>query len=147
MRPERGAPRDAGFTLLEVMIAFVIAALAIGALFGGAVAGLDATSVAARYDEAVSLARSHLAAIGHGDAIAPQETRGADGEGFTWHLTIREAGSRQLALSDQDRANDVRPSRAVLYDVRVTESWKVGGRERQFTIATRRFDVRAAEGS
>ncbi len=138
---------ESGFTLIEVLVAFVIAALAMGALFGGTVAGLDATEVAAKYDEAVSLANSHLAAIGHGTAIAPQETSGADGEGFTWHLRIREAGSRQLQLSDQDRANDVKPSRAVLYDVVVTESWKVGHRERQFSIATRRFDVRAAEGS
>ena len=50
MRPDRAA--QSGFTLLEVMIAFVIAALAIGALFGGTVSGLNATSVAARYDEA-----------------------------------------------------------------------------------------------
>ena len=145
MRPDRAA--QSGFTLLEVMIAFVIAALAMGALFGGTVSGLDATSVAARYDEAISLAQSHLAAIGRGAGIAKQDTSGAEGEGFTWHLRVREAGSRQLALSDQDRANDVKPSRAVLYDVIVTESWKAGGRERQVTLATRRFDVRASEGS
>ncbi len=129
------------------MIAFVIAALAMGALFGGTTSGLDATAVAAKYDEAVSLARSHMAAIGHGSPITRQETSGADGEGFTWHLRIREAGSRQLTLSDQDRANDLKPSRAVLYDILVTESWHVGHRERQVSIATRRFDVRAAEGS
>ncbi len=129
------------------MIAFVIAALAMGALFGGTVSGLDATSVAARYDEAISLAQSHLAGIGRGAGIAKQDTSGAEGEGFTWRLLVREAGSRQLTLSDQDRANDVKPSRAVLYDVVVTESWKAGGRERQVTLATRRFDVRAAEGS
>ncbi len=140
-------PAQAGFTLLEVMIAFVIAALAIGALFGGTVSGLDATAVAASYDEAVSLAKSHLAAIGHGTTIAVQETSGADGQGFTWHLRVREAGSRQLALSDQDRANDLKPSRAVLYDVIVTESWHTGHRQRQVTLATRRFDVRAAEGT
>ena len=144
---DRRPTTDPGFTLIEVLIAFVIAALAMGALFGGTVAGLDATEVAAKYDEAVSLANSHVAAIGHGTAIAPQETSGADGEGFTWHLRIREAGSRQLQLSDQDRANDLKPSRAVLYDIVVTESWKVGHHERQFSIATRRFDVRAAEPS
>ena len=138
---------DRGFTLLEVLIAFVIAALAMGALFSGTVSGLDATSVAAKYDEAISLARSHMAAIGRGGAIATQETSGADGEGFTWHLRIREAASRQLALSDQDRANDVKPSRAVLYDVMVTESWKTGARTRQVSLATRRFDVRAADGA
>jgi general secretion pathway protein I len=134
-----------GFTLLEVLIAFVIASLAIGALFEGTVAGLDATSVSAKYDEAVSLAKSHLAGIGHGTAVAPQETSGADGEGFVWHLRIREIGSRELNLSDQDRANDLKPSRAVLYSVTVTESWKAGGRERQVTLSTKRFDVRTAE--
>ncbi len=138
---------DRGFTLLEVLIAFVIAALAMGALFSGTVSGLDATAVAAKYDEAISLAKSHMAAIGRGAAIATQETSGADGESFTWHLRIREAASRQLVLSDQDRANDIKPSRAVLYDIVVTESWKAGGRTRQVTLATRRFDVRAAEGT
>ncbi len=138
---------DRGFTLLEVLIAFVIAALAMGALFSGTVSGLDATAVAAKYDEAISLAKSHMAAIGRGAAIATQETSGADGEGFTWHLRIKEASSRQLVLSDQDRANDIKPSRAVLYDIVVTESWKAGGRTRQVSLATRRFDVRAAEGT
>jgi general secretion pathway protein I len=143
----RGDDGAAGFTLLEVLVAFVIAALAIAALFGGTVAGLNATSVSAKYDEAVSLAQSHLALIGHGAAIAQQETSGADGEGFTWHLRIRSAGRRTLQLSDQDRANDAKPRFAVLYDVIVTESWKAGGRARQVTLATRRVDVRTAEGS
>ena len=138
---------DLGFTLLEVLIAFVIAALAMGALFNGTVSGLDATAVAAKYDEAISLAKSHMAAIGRGSAIAAQETSGADGDGFTWHLRVRETASRQLVLSDQDRANDVKPSRAVLYDIVVAESWKAGGRTRQVVLATRRFDVRAAGGA
>jgi general secretion pathway protein I len=105
---------DQGFTLLEVLIAFVIAALAIGVLYGGTVTGLDATAVSAKYDEAVSLARSHLDPIGHGSAIAVQNTSGADGDGFTWHLHIRQLGSRPLQLSDQDRANDVKPASAIL---------------------------------
>jgi general secretion pathway protein I len=136
---------EAGFTLLEVLIAFVIAALAIGVLYGGTVGGLDATAVSAKYDEAVSLARSHLEPVGHGSAIAIQETSGADGEGFTWHLRIRQVGKRSLQLSDQDRANDIKASSAILYDVVVTESWKVGGRERQVSLSTRRLDVKAAE--
>jgi general secretion pathway protein I len=137
---------ETGFTLIEVLVAFVIAALAMGALYAGTVGGLNATSVAGKYDEAVSLARSHLAAIGRGEPIALQERSGAEGEGFTWHLRIRRHDSRVLTLSDQDRANDVKPATAILYDVIVTESWKAGGRERQVTLATRRFDVQQ-EGS
>ena len=146
MRPElNAAPAQAGFTLLEVLIAFAIAALAIGILFRGTVSGLDATAVAAKYDEAISLARSHLAAIGHGAGIAPQSTSGADGDGFTWHLRIRQVATRSLTLGEQDRANDVKPSHAILYDVSITESWREGGRERQVTLATRRFDVHASD--
>jgi len=137
---------ESGFTLIEVLVAFVIAALAMGALYAGTVSGLNATSVAGKYDEAVSLARSHLAALGRGEPIALQERSGAEGEGFTWHLRIRRHDSRVLTLSDQDRANDVKPATAILYDVIVTESWKAGGRERQVTLATRRFDVQQ-EGS
>jgi general secretion pathway protein I len=140
------ASAEAGFTLLEVLIAFVIAALAIGVLYGGTVTGLDATAVSAKYDEALSLARSHLDPIGHGAAIAIQQTSGADGEGFTWHLRIRQAGSRPMQLNDQDRANDIKPSVAVLYDIVVTESWKVGGQQRQVTLATRRFAIKSSEG-
>jgi general secretion pathway protein I len=128
-----------------VLIAFVIAALAIGVLYGGTVTGLDATAVSAKYDEAVSLARSHLDPIGHGAPLTIQQTSGADGEGFTWHLRIRQAGSRPMQLNDQDRQNDIKPSIAILYDVVVTESWKVGGQQRQVTLATRRLDIKTAE--
>jgi general secretion pathway protein I len=138
--------RQAGFTLIEVLVAFVIAALAMGALYAGTVGGLNATEVAGKYDEAISLARSHLAAIGRGEPIALQERSGVDGEGFTWHLRIRKHASRMLTLSDQDRANDVKPASAILYDVIITESWSAGGRERQVTLATRRLDVQQ-EGS
>jgi general secretion pathway protein I len=143
---DRRPTTDSGFTLLEVLIAFVIAALAIGVLYGGTTTGLDATAISAKYDEAVSLARSHLDPIGHGSAIALQEVSGADGDGFTWHLRIRQAGSRPLQLSDQDRANDIKPANAVLYDVVVTESWKVAGQERHVTLATRRLDVKTTGG-
>ena len=138
--------REAGFTLLEVLIAFVIAALAIGALFGGTAGGLSATAVAAKYDEAISLARSHLAAIGRGEGIKRQETNGVEGDGFSWKIRVRPVGTRQLSLTDQDRANDVKPTAATLYDVVVTESWKAGGRTRQVTLATKRFDTVEGEG-
>ena len=138
---------ERGFTLLEVLIAFVIAALAMGALYSGTISGLDAT---ARLPRNTTRRSRSLAPtwrrLAEARRLPPQETSGADGEGFTWRLRIREASSRQLALSDQDRANDIKPSRAVLYDVVVTESWKVGARVRQVSLATRRFDVRAAEG-
>jgi general secretion pathway protein I len=137
---------DAGFTLLEVIVAFAISALAVGILYEGASGGLMATGSAAKMVEAISLAKSHLAAIGHGDGIAQQDSSGVDGDGFDWHLHIRPIASREMNLSDSDRANDTHETSAVLYDVTVTESWTDGGHTRQVSIGTHRLDMRTAEG-
>ena len=138
--------REAGFTLLEVMVAFIIAALAITLLYNGATGGLNATETAARTQEAVALARSHITAVGRGEAISRQETSGVDGDGYEWHLHVLSVGSRELTLSDSDRANDTKPTNAVLYNVLVGESWEVAGRKHEITLQTRRFDIRTAAG-
>ena len=138
--------REAGFTLLEVMVAFIIAALAITLLYNGATGGLNATETAARTQEAVALARSHITAVGRGEAIARQETSGVDGDGYEWHLHVLSVGSRELTLSDSDRANDTKPTKAILYDIAVTESWTEAGHPHAVTLQTRRFEVRSEGG-
>ena len=138
------APADSGFTLLEVMVAFAIAALAIALLYSGATGGLAATATAEKSQEALTLARSHMAAIGRGSAITPQETDGPDGEGFSWRLRIRQIGSREMTLTDSDRANDTKPTSAVLYDIEVDESWEDAGRTHTLSLRTHRFDMRTA---
>jgi general secretion pathway protein I len=137
---------DTGFTLLEVIVAFAISALAVGILYEGASGGLLATGSAAKTVEALSLAQSHLAAIGHGDAIAQQDSSGVDGDGFDWHLRIHPIATREMNLSDSDRANDTRETSAVLYDITVTESWTEGRHTHRIAIGTHRFDLRTAEG-
>ena len=138
--------RQGGFTLLEVMIAFVIAALALSMLYQGVTGGLRATASAARTEEAVSLVKSHLAAIGRGQGINPQETSGVDGDGFEWRLHIAPIGTRQLTLTDADRANDSKPSAAILYDVQVTESWNDAGHPHEVSLDTHRVDIHTTEG-
>jgi general secretion pathway protein I len=139
-------PSDSGFTLLEAIVAFVISALAVALLYQGATAGLIATETSAKTTEAVLLAKSHLAAIGHGAPIAPQESHGTDGDGFSWKLHVKAIATREMNLSDSDRANDTKPTNAVLYDITVTESWQDGPRTRAVSIGTHRFDMRTADG-
>ena len=148
MRPDPAAPRhpEAGFTLLEVIIAFVISAFAVALLYEGASGGIGATQSAGRTTEALLLARSHLEAIGRGEAIAPQQTRGVDGDGFSWELHIKPISTREMNLSDSDRANDTKPTNAVLYDVLVVESWQDGPHKRTVALGTHRFDLRTAGG-
>jgi len=137
---------QAGFTLLEVIVAFTIAALGLSLMYQGIAGGLASSTGAARIQMAVSLARSHLAAIGHGEAVTPQTTSGVDGDGYNWSLNVRPLATRQLSLSDSDRANDTKPTAAILYDIAVTETWTDGRHKRGVTLHTRRLDTRTAAG-
>ncbi len=123
---------EGGFLLLEVLVAFVIAALALAALFGGAVGGLRATARAGRYEQAVARARSHLAAVG-GDAsvLVPGVRSGDDGSGFRWQVQVAPVATAALAGSPARRP--------LLYRVSVTESWRADGQRRQVQLTTARL--------
>jgi len=57
-------PQSGGFTLLEVVVALAIAAVALVGLFQAGSGGLFAVDTAARAQEAIQRAQSHLAALG-----------------------------------------------------------------------------------
>ncbi len=145
---EVAARGDGGFTLLEVMVAFVIAALALGALMQGAGGGLRASRVAAHTQEALSRARSHLAAATL--APVPGEQGGDDGGGYAW----RAATSRLLAAPPARGGSagagaggaDAPRRSLVLYSVRVTVSWTLDGGRREVSLDTERLGQAALEG-
>jgi general secretion pathway protein I len=82
-----------GFTLLEVLVAFVIAALALGVLFHAGLGGLRSAQAASHYEQAIARARSHLALAVHANPLAAGDWRGDDGGGFTWHLRVAPIAS------------------------------------------------------
>ena len=137
----RERPLEGGFTLLEVLVAFVIAALALGVLFQGAIEGLTAVHLADRTTEALTRARSHLAAVGHGIPLRTQVQQGDDGSGFSWSLDIRPLGSAPLLQTGGDPQH---PARETLFEVRVTESWQAPQGRRGTTLVTRRVAITPA---
>ena len=134
------SPRELGFTLLEVLVAFVIAALALGVLFEGAVEGLASVHLADRTTEALTRARSHLAAVGHGIVLRTQTQKGEDGGGFSWSLSIRPLQSAPMIQNGGDAQH---PARETLFEVRVSESWAARQGPRGVTLATRRTALTA----
>ena len=119
-----------GFTLLEVLIAFIIAALALALLFRGGIEGLQAANVAGRYAEAVSRAQSHLAAASVADALTAGDRQGDEGHGFHWRVRIAP-----LAVATPDPS--ARPgSLLALYAVSAAESWVENGRTRVVQLDT-----------
>jgi type II secretory pathway pseudopilin PulG len=119
-------PRSAGFTLLEVMIAFIIAGLGIAALTQAGAVGLGATQAATRYEEALARARSRLDAATHGAALVAGDNRGSDGGGFSWRVRVSPVATATLSQF----GNIPRPSVPMtLYAVTV---W-IGGRQGDLT--------------
>lgn len=124
----RHPPRAAGFTLLEVLIAFVIAALALAALFQAATGGLRAVQVAGQYQQALARARSRLAAIGAG-ALVPGTQSGEDAQGFRWRVRVAP-----LAVVPTGRSG----AAVTLYAVTAEVAWKDGDATRDIRLDTER---------
>ncbi len=77
-----------GFTLLEVLVAFMILTISLGVLlqiFGG---GLDNLSTSEKQAAATMLARSKLAAVGIEEPLYIGRTDGETDEGFRWQVTV-----------------------------------------------------------
>ena len=140
-----GSRRQDGFALLEVLVAFVIAALALGVMFEAAVGGLRATDTAGHYQEALSLARSHLADAAV-SALAGRDESGEDGRGFRWQVRVVPVGTATLARSADEDPAQAPQAQATLYAISVVESWQGGGGERQVRLDTTRLAAGAARG-
>jgi general secretion pathway protein I len=120
---------DHGFTLLEVLVAFAITALALGILFRGTIDGLHTAQIAGRYQEAVTRAESRLAALSAGNLTA-SDRQGDDGSGFHWHERISPVETAAPAS---------------LYAVSVAVSW-VDGRSRTVELDSERIGLAPRSG-
>jgi general secretion pathway protein I len=122
--------RASGFTLLEVLVAFIIAALALGVLFEGSISGLKSARLATHYEEALSRARSHLAVLMVQNGFQARRQSGDDGGGFRWQTQVTP-----LAVAAVPGLK-IRP---VLYALRVTISWQMDGGRRSVTLHSERL--------
>jgi general secretion pathway protein I len=131
-----GKPRatEAGFTLLEVMVAVAIAGLALVGMFQAGSGGLFAVDTAARAEEALQRAQSHLAAVGRDAALVQGDSSGSDGGGYRWRLQVEPQAQRQGVAAD-----GITPQNTTLFSVKVSISWQARGHERAVTLQTLRL--------
>jgi general secretion pathway protein I len=128
------AGQSSGFTLLEVVVALAIAGLALVGLFRAGSGGLVAVDTAARMEEAIQRAQSHLAAVGRNAALVVGESTGDDGGGYHWTLRVRPLTARQSLGPDNISASTV-----TLFNVEVAISWPAPAGERSVTLRTLRL--------
>ncbi len=142
---ERGFTRqnvsgpEAGFTLLEVLIAFVIAAMALGVLFQAGLSGLRAEQTASKYEQAVSRARSRLTAAIHASPLTGGDWRGDDGDGFTWHLHVAPLASTTVRPTYAATPGGLSSFPVILYSVAVAIAWHEGSVVRQARLETQQI--------
>ncbi|GAB0119056.1 type IV pilus modification PilV family protein [Acidisoma sp. 7E03] len=125
---------EAGFTLLEVLVAFVIASLFLAVLVEAGLTGIGSAQLSDRYQEALARAQSYLAALSA--QPQPQDRQGEAPDGFHWRLHVVERAAAPIASSDLAHPR----GQAVLYQVIVTVSWGQMPR-RQVTLAALQVGV------
>lgn len=118
--------RAAGFTLLEVLIAFVILAVALGTLLPGFSSGVRSLDLADDYTTAALLAESRLEAVGREEPLIEGVTSGAFANGFRWQLEV-------TAVDDLDPEGTL-PVQA--YDVVLRVLWDAGQGQRSIRLQT-----------
>jgi general secretion pathway protein I len=139
----RARCRQSGFSLLEVLIALVIAGMSMGIVFRAGAESVQATAVAARYQDAVSHARSRLDAAGAAPMAGEQS--GEDGGGFRWRTQVRAVGSTGKSDAAGRPDTSAGTLTVTLYAVTVWITWREGSRNRLVRLDTQRL-LAAAPG-
>lgn len=124
---DRVPTAEAGFTLLEVIVALAVLATTMAAVFGAVSAGTGVIATASGHANALLLARSVLDAT---IADASSLEGGASGESgiYSWRLSPRPV------LDVVPPAREARASR--LYELTLDVTWPP---ERQIRLVTRRL--------
>jgi len=121
------ASRDQrGFSLIEILVAFMILAMSLTVIFRIFSGGLRNVALSEDYARAVLLAESQLSAIGVSEPLQRGVTSGEWGERFNWERVVEDYQPWQ-----QDRELDA-PLQG--YRVTVRIDWKHAGRSRQITL-------------
>lgn len=103
-----------GFTLVETLVAFVILALSLGAIFTIFSDSLRAVQIGAERSHALALAQSRLAMIDAGGISGTGVITGEDESGYRWQTDIHEMPDPPAAASGDG---------AIPVEIVVTVSW------------------------
>ena len=121
------ASRDQqGFSLIEILVAFMILAMSLSVIFRIFSGGLRNVALSEDYARAVLVAESQLSAIGVSEPLQAGVTSGEWGQRFNWERVVEAYQPWQ-----QDRELD---APVLGYRVTVKVDWKHAGRGRQITL-------------
>jgi general secretion pathway protein I len=125
--------RPAGFTLLEVLVALAVMAIAVTLLIGLFSANLRAVARSGSMTEAAARADSRISAIAADPSLAEAAWSENGDDGYRMDVVVREM------IKERTENLPVR-----MMEVDLTIRWMEGGRERAFKLKTARVVDKAA---
>ncbi len=138
---------SAGFSLLEVLVAFTLFAVAMGVIMQIFSRGVNGASIAAHYAKATMYAESKLAAIGLEETIKEGTSSGKfDDEAYAWQVTIKQyidpAPREQMTIDFEKNYF------AQLYEIETKVTFATDDRkERVVTLSTLQLGPRSGNPS
>ncbi len=79
-----------GFSLLEVLVAFTIAAMSLGVLFQIYAKGTTSAILGEEYAQAIAIAESKLAEVGISENLEISERTGLEYNKYNWYIIARD---------------------------------------------------------
>ena len=98
-RPDPATHPGAGFTLLEVLVALVVLALSLGALFAALSSGLGLLQRSGERVQAALALESTLARLGADIPLVPGRQSGDAGGGLRWEVAIAQADAAGFGVA------------------------------------------------
>lgn len=123
--------RNHGFTLLEVLVAFSITALALGVMYRIYAKGTTTAILGREYAQAVAIADSKLAAVGVDESLDNDSSSGTENDKYEWQMSINDYESSAERDSGLEQPLQLKQIDLVI-------SWNSLGRQHSFKLQTLR---------
>lgn len=124
-----------GFSLLEVLVAFVVMGLVVGVilqLFGSSMRGV---ALSDEYSFAVQVAESRLAAVGNEIEVEDGSVSGEEkGSGYRWEVQMEPLDAANLSEKLEKVQLPLQ-----LYRVEVAVTWQGDGKPRELHLSSLHF--------
>lgn len=127
-----------GFSLLEILVAFTLLAVAMGVLMQIFSRGVNGATLADRYAKATMYAESKLASVGIEESLKESSASGKFDDDFSWALSVRpyeDPFPKEQSVADFEK---LMPTQ--LYEIDLKVSFTPDDRrERVFNLSTLRL--------
>jgi general secretion pathway protein I len=123
-----GIRNDKGISLVEVLVAFVILAMAVSVLLRIFSSGTVNIVISQQYVDAVQIAESQLASIGVDKELIPATETGSSGDRYNWQTTIEPYNFYE------DKEQEIYPVSA--FRIMVEVSWLERGHTRRIELSS-----------